>query len=490
MSIFNGETASQLSRRLAASAHKYSRDTSDQPSVSSVQANVILGFRELCCRSITRAWMYTGLAIRMAQEMRLGKEYFQKFPPKEREIRRRALWTCFVMDRMLCFLTARPQVFRTRHISIQLPCPAANFLFEEEYHGPGMMELHVPVLETVEVLPFFLKAVDLWGVLTDLFGTVGNSSPQGLVEYEDEFYKAHNNVLDWINNLPARMTWSMKNYRTFCLLGEGNLFVSMHMLLNHALCTLQQAHLPQALHWGPVTSSNVSWSQEIAAVCCQHAKVISEIACLLHRGDTSDRESLRSPFSGAAIVSSACVHLWSLHSEPQMGDIAKGLDGEKVTNLVDILRSWQESWPIAGSWIEIIELISALYAVAYGKDGPADTGQFTNEHNPGPTSASSPGSATSTVGLPEPNSVSPRLFEKIRHIMFTISEPSALRQLQSRLHIRNLWSHMCIQAQMTSMNWTAFEPTDDFAFGLTESAEVPFEWNDYMTMLDNEEPPY
>jgi hypothetical protein len=74
--LFHGESANALSLRLAKMAHKYSRDTSDNPTVMSLQANAILGFRELCCRSTTGAWMYTGVAIRMAQEMRVGKEYF------------------------------------------------------------------------------------------------------------------------------------------------------------------------------------------------------------------------------------------------------------------------------------------------------------------------------------------------------------------------------------------------------------------------------
>ena len=140
LEIFNGETAFELSERLATAAQTYSRNTSDQPSVFSVQGNVLLGFRELLCRNTGRAWMYTGLAIRMAQGLRLGKEYFQKYPHREREVRRRALWTCFIMDRLLCFLTARPQVFRSRQISIQLPCPTKNFLFDEDFRGPGLSE--------------------------------------------------------------------------------------------------------------------------------------------------------------------------------------------------------------------------------------------------------------------------------------------------------------------------------------------------------------
>lgn len=482
--VFNGETATELSQRLATSARKYSRDTSDQPTVSCAQANVILAFRELCSRNITPAWMYAGLAIRMAQEMRLGKEYFQRHSSRDREIRRRTLWTCFIMDRMLCFLTARPQVFRTRQISIQLPCPARSFLFDQGFQGPGIADFQASAADTTEVLPFLIKAVDLWGVMIDLFGTVGNASPGGLIEYEEEFYKAHNAVLEWVINLPPRITWSMDNYRIFCMLGEDNLFVSMHMLLNHALCTLHQAHLPQVAHnWLPPGSPDAAWSQEIATICCRHANLISDIACSLFQGDSRDKEALRSPFSGAAIVSAACVQLWNLHSGSRTPDALDDAS-QRLASLKDILRSWEKSWAIASSWTETIALVQVLYGVAYGKDGVAETYQFTAEQPNTSNLPSASSELAGAAGLPEPRNVSPRLFEKIRHILFTISEPSALQQVQSRLHIRSLWSHMCLQAQMSVINPATFEDVEDFSSSLDDCPELPFGWDDIMATMN------
>jgi hypothetical protein len=476
---FNGETSYQLSDRMAAIAQQHSRASSDRPSLSAVQANVVLGFRELCRRNITQAWMYTGHALRMAQEMRLGKEYFQGQASKEREIRRRAYWTCFTMDRMLCFLTARPQVLRSRHISIQLPCPTRSFVLEEAYRGPSLKDISTYANESIEVLPFFLVAVDLWGKMMDLFGTVGNISPEGLTEDESEFYECHIAVLKWIENLPAKMTWSAENYKIFRLLGEGSLFVSMHMVLGHALCTLQQAHLPQDHEWLSGSTPDSGWKQDIAAICCFHANVIAEIARTLHNGDDIDKDALRSPFSGAAIVSSACVLLWSLNATTTTTVTATPNmpNSSRIAELLAILKSWQTLWPIASSWVESVELISVLYAVAYGASDPElQQSSTTTEENLN----------VGVIGLPQPSTVSPRLFEKIRHIMFTISEPRARRQIQSRLHVRNLWSHMCLQAQTTSIMvpQPAQNVNYDLEHELTDSPEVPFGWDQYMSIFD------
>jgi hypothetical protein len=182
-------------------------------------------------------------------------------------------------------------------------------------------------------------------------------------------------------------------------------------------------------------------------------------------------------------VSAASVHLWDLYSG-QTGNAMNDTEGSKITMLVDILRSWQPSWPIAKSWIETVELMSLLYAVAYGKADQEELSYLTrgsarisHARSPGDTDAD-------TAGLPEASKVSHRLFEKVRHIMFTVSEPSARRKLQTQLHIRNLWNHMCLQAQMASTYPDYPVTSDIFTSDINDSPEVPFGWGDYLSLLD------
>ena len=357
--------------------------------------------------------MYCGLAIRMAQELRLGKEYHQKQLPREREIRRRTMWTCFTLDRLLSFITSRPQTIQSRQLSMQLPCPEKCFLFDEDYRGPSLSDFPNSSSEQAEVLHYFLKAVDLWGVMIDLFATIGNTTPKGPTDYEDEFFKADLAVKDWISRLPTKMKWSTRNYRTFRLLGEGTLFVSMHFLLNHALCVLHQAYLPQAGTWVLPTGSDsqeVFPSQDIAATCLHHASELTKIANSLHNGDAIDREILRSPFAGVAMVSAACVHLWSLHVDKKSTKMSVGgkadqtsddiSASEKLLCLNEVLRLWQTSWPIAVSWSETIDLVSALYGVAYGRNLTVNLDQDGTED--GEEAADTP-SSPGNVALGSPN---------------------------------------------------------------------------------------
>ncbi|KAJ9498177.1 hypothetical protein H2202_006328 [Exophiala xenobiotica] len=57
------------------------------PSIPSIQANLVLALFEALSSSESLAWMYSGLAIRMALAMRLTQEYHEAQSPQEKEAR-------------------------------------------------------------------------------------------------------------------------------------------------------------------------------------------------------------------------------------------------------------------------------------------------------------------------------------------------------------------------------------------------------------------
>lgn len=72
----------------------------DRPTISNVQALVILGLHEFGSSRGARAWMYAGIAIRMAISLGLNVEDEQRLstqPWIETEIRRRVFWSTFIM---------------------------------------------------------------------------------------------------------------------------------------------------------------------------------------------------------------------------------------------------------------------------------------------------------------------------------------------------------------------------------------------------------
>ncbi|EUC34691.1 hypothetical protein COCCADRAFT_92797 [Bipolaris zeicola 26-R-13] len=81
-----------------------------QPSsIPTVQALLQLSARELANGSISQAWVYSGIAFRMASD--LGLQHcdpgFRRFGPVDAEVRKRLFWSCYFWDKAISMYTGR-----------------------------------------------------------------------------------------------------------------------------------------------------------------------------------------------------------------------------------------------------------------------------------------------------------------------------------------------------------------------------------------------
>jgi hypothetical protein len=81
------------------------------------------------------------------------------------------MWTCFIMDHLVSPVCSRPLTLRSIKLSIQLPCPETEFEFDEISQGPVWTLETGPNPKSFEVLPYFIKAVEYWGTMSDIFAT-------------------------------------------------------------------------------------------------------------------------------------------------------------------------------------------------------------------------------------------------------------------------------------------------------------------------------
>lgn len=110
----------------AIEARKLALREFDKPSIENVQTFLLLALHDFGCKKGQKAWMFAGMAIRMATALRLNREvdgdaigaenisgeesrlsqrvqesrasYREKVSWTEREIRRRTFWACFIVD--------------------------------------------------------------------------------------------------------------------------------------------------------------------------------------------------------------------------------------------------------------------------------------------------------------------------------------------------------------------------------------------------------
>ncbi|KAK1836379.1 fungal-specific transcription factor domain-containing protein [Podospora conica] len=240
-------------------------------SVERVQAFLMLGLYEW---SQSRpkiggmaAWMYVGVAIRMAQALGLGegdKEQEKTFrstaapvakasmTPSQmmiaKEIRRRTMFSCLILDRLLGCGKGRVSTIRSEDLQIQLPCSEVAFdLSEDVYTGflkpPSDDKPRGPINDSV--LSRFVRLVDIWGEISK-WSFAGGRFTEKHAPWSPEttFYQLRGKLKRFYDELPELFQWSTSNYYKHENHQASSVYVSMHMLGAVCRIMLNREYIP------------------------------------------------------------------------------------------------------------------------------------------------------------------------------------------------------------------------------------------------------
>ncbi|KAI1461434.1 fungal-specific transcription factor domain-containing protein [Annulohypoxylon moriforme] len=213
------------------------------------------------------AWMYVGLAIRMAQYLRLG---FGDIPESgdphakvielqrrdschqsqialDKEIRRRTMFSCFILDRMLACGKERTSIVRPEDIQIQLPCSEDKFDLAMEV-PTGFLDDKMRQGMDDSVLSRFIQLVDLWGEVSRFSSDGGrlNKKERDRPPWtkESTFYKLNEKLAEFDAGLPGTFTFSRSNYFKHENHQASSAYVLLHMLRSVCLIMLHREYIP------------------------------------------------------------------------------------------------------------------------------------------------------------------------------------------------------------------------------------------------------
>ncbi|KAG7038400.1 fungal specific transcription factor [Colletotrichum scovillei] len=201
------------------------------------------------------AWMYVGVAIQMAQGLKLGSgdkplgdkrtlalslrsSKSAQRPSdfwKDQEIRRRTMFSCLILDRLLSCGSDRVSMVRSDDLQIQLPCTEHAFDLGRDvstgflrHVGHGM---EPPIDDSV--LSRFVQLADFWGDITK-YSFAGGRHTESFPPWgqESTFYQLNKKVDALYAHLPEEFTWSSSNFWKH----DNSMYVSLHML--GALCKI------------------------------------------------------------------------------------------------------------------------------------------------------------------------------------------------------------------------------------------------------------
>lgn len=246
------------------------------PSLESVQALLMLGLYEWGQTRGLSAWLYVGTAVRLAQSIGLAYEDDPDNPPlaaqnllkanghtaeaterevlTEREVRRRTLWSCFIMDRMLAAGKYRPTMMNVDRLRVQLPCSDEKFLFVRDVKTGFLNSdwldesVHKRESETVNddgALSRFIRLVEIFGRLSE-WSYAGGRRTEKLPPWDPstEFYKLRKQLEEFHDALPSNLALTESNLSAHIETRNATTYASMHTLYCLCLIMLHREYIP------------------------------------------------------------------------------------------------------------------------------------------------------------------------------------------------------------------------------------------------------
>lgn len=215
--------------------------------------------------------MYVGLAIRLAQALGLGfgdepekpstlstainrsLKPKSALPPAEmttlKEIKRRTMFSCLILDRMLACGKERVSTIRSEDLQIQLPCTEMAFDLSEEVSTAFLQSSSVEPRKISHrndsVLARFVRLVDIWGEISK-YSFAGGRLVEDRPPWDEttQFYRLRKKLEEFYSDLPPTFTLSSSNYHKHENHQASSVYISLHMLGSVCQIMLHREYIP------------------------------------------------------------------------------------------------------------------------------------------------------------------------------------------------------------------------------------------------------
>ncbi|KAL4241803.1 Transcriptional Regulatory Element [Abortiporus biennis] len=216
---------------------------------STCQALLLMGMREFGIGSMEQAWIFTGMAARMAIDLGMNRDADQwknasgqhLFSPAERQIRKQIWWSCCIADKLSAVWLGRPVIFREG--DFDTPQPDSDENEEDELwepYPPDALVNFTPV--QARVLSCFREACKLSFIMSQVMTKIYPVKPVSDIPKRAELEKLESSLHQWYFNLPEHLTYS-DTARNHVPLPH---ILSLHIEYQSAVLLLHRAFLPNS----------------------------------------------------------------------------------------------------------------------------------------------------------------------------------------------------------------------------------------------------
>ncbi|RKF77171.1 putative transcriptional regulatory protein PB1A11.04c [Golovinomyces cichoracearum] len=239
-----------------------------RPSIENIQALLMLGLYEWSQTRGLSAWLYVGMAIRLAFSMGLAyiddsgnqplvdsrtplPSTYPRDGAMEKEVRRRTLWSCFIMDRMLSAGRNRPTMISIDNLAVQLPCSDDQFLFVSNgptsFLSPKWMIPNEQYISSQDegVLSWYLRLVVIFGDLSE-WVHAGGRKTETLPPWAETtgFYALRQRLKEFYDGLPPSLNFTEANLSAHIEKRNATTYASLHTLYCICVIVLNREYIP------------------------------------------------------------------------------------------------------------------------------------------------------------------------------------------------------------------------------------------------------
>ncbi|KAF9096809.1 hypothetical protein BGX23_010379 [Mortierella sp. AD031] len=362
-------------------AKHFIKDEYDNSQMATIQAFLLMAVQQMGFCESQRAWLYVGMAIRMAQGMGLNKEPSEQEQSRNRlqcELRKRTWWSIYVIERFICAGLGRPLTITTKDCETGFP------LYEDDESDTptsrplsaraGQMANFVRLIELSKIQGHILEYIRAKFSPSPPSKNLSFSQSPNVGSEQDRDFQTDTTAAAFSALDKSMTTWrqSLPEVLQNPTAQSPHVGLFLHLNYNTLIILL---HRPE-----------ISTSPTSASLCTQAAATITDIIEIL-----MDAKAMTSMFISCiyAIFSAGIVHFLNIPSvkkgaasasaSPVLSDGARKTQESHTksakTNLkrcIDALKFLASHWVSAASRAKVLEDLLDLKHVSL-KDLEVDT---------------------------------------------------------------------------------------------------------------------
>jgi hypothetical protein len=343
----------------------------DAPNITILIVYLLLGLHEFGTCQGGRSWMFGGMAQRMAYALQLHKELEydpstseadrKKLSSTDREIRRRTMWSCFLMDRFNSSGTDRPLFVHEQYIEVQLPIKEHLYIHEipaptEDLDGnvPNPVEDDGGQLfhprDNMGVTAYTIRLVCIWGKLVKYINLGGKErETEPMWSPKSTFHNIKREAKEFKEALPDMLVYNPENLKSRAIGRTAHHFLYLHILYQQIILFMHRFSLPSTTGSRPPKDTPHDFLTESARTALDAANQISILI-----NEAMDHNVV-APFAGYSAFFSSTVHVHGIFSKnPKLEAQSKKYLAYNVKYLSKMKKYW-------GMFHYIAENLKELY---------------------------------------------------------------------------------------------------------------------------------